>query len=77
MIFGIRRKTILKNMSEKTLYQAGITSQFGRILGRHTSRRIYMSGIYSAHDVRSFYTTLTIRCGDLEPTNSRFDYHAH
>jgi len=47
MIFGIRRKTILKNMPEKTLYQAGITSQFGRILGRHTSRRIYEWNIFN------------------------------
>jgi hypothetical protein len=47
MIFGMRNKKNLKNMLEKTFYQAGMTWQFGRISGRHTSWRIYGRNTFS------------------------------
>jgi hypothetical protein len=47
MIFGMRRKKNLKNMLEKMLYQVGMMWWFGRILGCHTSRRIYGRNIFS------------------------------
>ena len=45
--FGMRCKKKLKNMPEMTLYQAEMTWWFGRIPGRHTSRRIYGRNIFS------------------------------
>jgi hypothetical protein len=36
-----------------------------------------MGAIYSARDVRAVHATLTVWCRELEPANSRFDYHAH
>jgi hypothetical protein len=59
VIFGLRRKTNLKNMLEKTLYQVWMTWQFGRIFGRHTSWRKYGQNIFStwclsvSHDAHS------------------------
>jgi len=59
MIFYMRRKRNLKTMLEKTLYQAGMTWQFGRISNRHTSWRIYGQNIFStwcprvSHDAHS------------------------
>jgi hypothetical protein len=57
--FGMRCKKKLKNMPEMTLYQAEMTWWFGRIPGRHTSRRIYGRNIFStwrlsgSHDAHS------------------------
>jgi hypothetical protein len=56
MIFGRRRKWNLKNMLEKLLYQAGMTWQFGRISGRHISRKIY------GQNILAFHTTVTFQC---------------
>jgi hypothetical protein len=47
MIFDMRRKRNLKNMLEKMLYQTRMMWWFGRISGRHTSRRIYGRNIFS------------------------------
>jgi hypothetical protein len=47
MIFGMRCKRNLENMLEKMLYHARMTWWFGKILGRHTSERIYGRNIFS------------------------------
>ena len=36
-----------------------------------------MDEIYLARDVCAFHATVTIQCRELEPTCSRFHYHAH
>jgi hypothetical protein len=43
----MRRKKKLKNIPNKILYQAGMTWWFGRILGHHTSQKIYGQNIFS------------------------------
>jgi hypothetical protein len=48
VIFGMKRRKKPKHTLEITIYkQAGMTWQFGGILGRHTSRRIYGRNISS------------------------------
>ena len=59
MIFYMKRKKNLKNMLEKMLCHAGMTWQYEKILGHHTSRRIYGRNIFStwclsiSHDTHS------------------------
>jgi hypothetical protein len=36
-----------------------------------------IGGIHSACDVRVFHMTVTVRCRESEPENSRFCYHTH
>ena len=59
VIFGMRCKNNLKKMREKTLSQTGMTCRFERILGHHTSQRIYGWNIFNmwhpsgSHDTHS------------------------